>query len=83
MIKVYSKADCAQCIATTKYLEKLELEYELLKVDEDEDALKAVLDMGYKTMPVVVVVLETLNEKETLSWCGFRPDQIHKLKALV
>ena len=72
MIKVYSKKDCSQCVATIKYLEKKEVSFELHIVDEDEDSLGFVKNLGYMALPVVY-------QNEYEHWSGFRPDKLSAL----
>ena len=73
MIKVYSKENCSQCVATIKYLERAGIDFIVYKVDEDENALAFVKDLGYQSLPVVFV-------EENKHWSGFRPDKIAGLK---
>lgn len=76
MIKVYSKENCAQCVATQKYLDKKEIEYRVYKIDDDSiesvESLSFVKSLGYQSMPVVFVSSEK-------HWSGFRPDLLGKL----
>ena len=69
-IKVYSKSNCVQCIATYKELDKIGIEYETLYVDQQEEAMDYVRSLGYKQAPVVVC--------GDVHWSGFRPDMINK-----
>ena len=54
MTIVLSKKGCVQCNATERKLKELGVEYEVRKVDEDEDALKLATDLGYQAAPVVI-----------------------------
>ncbi|MFV0451336.1 MAG: glutaredoxin-like protein NrdH [Propioniciclava sp.] len=67
-IRVYSKPACVQCTATYRAMDKLGLDYEVIDLAEDEDALIEVLAMGYQQVPVVVTDAD--------HWSGFRPDLI-------
>ena len=71
-ITVYTKPACVQCNATKRALDKAGLEYELIDLTEDAEALEAVKAMGYQQAPVVMAGGD--------HWAGFRPD---KIKALV
>ena len=71
-IIVYSKPDCVQCKATYRALDKYGLNYEVIDVSTDEDALHTVTALGYRQVPVVYANGD--------HWAGFRPD---KIKALV
>jgi glutaredoxin-like protein NrdH len=72
-ITVYSKPSCVQCTATYRALDKKGLEYEVLDVSIDEQALETVRGLGYMQAPVVVT--------EDGHWSGFRPDRIEELAA--
>lgn len=67
-IKVYSKPACVQCTATYRALDKQGLQYEIVDMSEDAEALAEVLALGYQQAPVVFADDE--------HWAGFRPDRI-------
>lgn len=71
-ITVYSKPSCVQCDATYRALDKHGIDYAVVDVTQDPEALAAVRELGYLQAPVVVAGTE--------HWSGFRPD---KIKALV
>ncbi len=70
-IVVYSKPACVQCTATTRALDRQGMEYDVIDVSNDQDALELVQSLGYRQVPVVVA-----GEKH---WAGFRPDMISTL----
>lgn len=70
-VTVYSKPDCMQCNFTKKWLKERNVSYTELNVEEDEEALSKVREMGYQAVPVIVT--------ETDSWYGFQPDKLAKL----
>lgn len=70
-ITVYTKPSCVQCTATYRALESNGIEYEILDLSEDENALATVKELGYLQAPVVVTDDE--------HWSGFRPDKIAAL----
>lgn len=72
-ITVYTKPSCVQCKATYRALDSKGLEYDVLDVSEDEQALELVKSLGYLQAPVVVADGE--------HWSGFRPDKIADLAA--
>jgi glutaredoxin-like protein NrdH len=74
-ITVYSKPACVQCEATKRALDKKGLEYDVVDVTEDPEALALVRELGYLQAPVVVA--------DDTHWSGFRPDQITALAAKV
>ena len=67
-VTVYSKPACVQCTATYRALDRLGVDYEIIDISEDADALDRVRGMGYMQVPVVVA-----GENH---WAGFRPDMI-------
>jgi len=73
-ITVYTKPGCMKCKMTTRLLDKRGIDYRLIDVYEDADALAHVKnDLGYLTMPVV--------ETPTDHWCDFRETKIKSLRA--
>jgi len=74
-ITVYSKPACVQCDATYRALDKRGLDYTIVDISQDTEALEMVRGLGYLQAPVVVA-------GET-HWSGFRPDRITDLAAQV
>jgi len=73
MITVYSKPNCVQCAATYRSLDSEGLEYQVVDVTTNGNALAYVKgDLGYLGAPVVVV-------SEHDHWTGFRPDCIDRI----
>ena len=70
-ITVYSKPACVQCTATTRALEARGLDYEVIDLPEDDDAMPQVSELGYRQVPVVIAGED--------HWAGFRPDLIGRL----
>lgn len=70
-ITVYSKPACVQCTATTRALEARGLDYRLIDLTEDAQAMERVTSLGYRQVPVVVAGED--------HWAGFRPDMIGRL----
>lgn len=71
-ITVFSKPACVQCDATYRALNKHGLDFEVVDISVDEQALESVKALGYQQAPVVFAGGD--------HWSGFRPD---KIKALV
>ena len=72
-ITVYTKPSCVQCTATYRALDNKGIEYNILDLSVDENALEQVKALGYLQAPVVIT-------EEDL-WSGFRPDKIEELAA--
>lgn len=66
-IIIYSKEGCVQCRQTKLFLKSINVEYIEKDVEKDEVAMKEVLELGLKSLPVVLIP-----NKEPFS--GFRPD---------
>ena len=76
-VVVYTRNECVQCDMTKKALDKKDIFYTTVNVEEDESALWYVKEyLGYLAAPVVVVVAMT--EEGQVDWSGFRPDLIRK-----
>ena len=71
MITVYSKPKCVQCRATTRELDKLGLEYDVVDISLSDAAREYVMALGHLQAPVVV--------DGTDHWSGFRPERIKLL----
>ena len=69
---VYSKPNCMQCTFTKKFLDEKDISYTTYDVYENEKALKTVKDLGFQSLPVVVIDGEK-------PFFGFRPDLLEKL----
>ena len=72
-ITVYSKPACVQSDATYRALDKRGLDYTVVDISQDAEALDLVRSLGYMQAPVVVA--------DDTHWSGFRPDQIAALAA--
>ncbi|MGO4139349.1 glutaredoxin-like protein NrdH [Rhizobium brockwellii] len=70
-ITVYSKPACVQCTATYRALDRLGVDYDIVDISQDAEALDRVRSLGYMQAPVVVA-----GEQH---WAGFRPDMISAL----
>ncbi len=50
-ITIYSQPSCVQCTATYKALDKLGLDYDVVDLSTDADALDHVKALGYQQAP--------------------------------
>ncbi|MDR1189286.1 MAG: glutaredoxin-like protein NrdH [Bifidobacteriaceae bacterium] len=73
-ITVYSKPACPQCHATRRALDRAQVEYEVIDLSRDAQALDQVVAMGHRQAPVVVAGAD--------HWSGYRPDRIAAVAAL-
>lgn len=67
-ITVYSQPSCVQCTATYRRLDAAGLEYPIIDVSEDAEALEKIKALGYLRAPVVITDEE--------HWSGYDPDKI-------
>ncbi|WP_409311380.1 glutaredoxin-like protein NrdH [Pectobacterium sp. B1J-3] len=72
-ITIFTKPDCVQCNATRRALDKQGIDYQLVDLTEDAQALQQVRALGYQQVPVVMTADD--------HWSGFRPDKISTLHA--
>lgn len=72
-ITVYSKPNCVQCTATYRALDQHGLDYQVVDISEDAEALEMVKSLGHLAAPVVIAGAE--------NWSGFQPDRIAALAA--
>ncbi|MBK5247850.1 MAG: glutaredoxin-like protein NrdH [Actinomycetales bacterium] len=70
-ITVFSKPACVQCDATYRALNKHGLDYTIVDISTDAEALDSVKALGYQQAPVVFAGGD--------HWSGFRPDKIKAL----
>lgn len=70
-ITVFSKPECVQCTATYRALESRNLDYTVIDLTVDDEAMALVTSKGFRQAPVVFA-----DGKE---WAGFRPDMISSL----
>lgn len=73
MIKLYTKNNRIQCTMTKKLLNKDNIKYEEINVEENSDVLEDLKSRGFKSLPVL-----SYNDKEYI--VGF---QVDKLRAFV
>ena len=71
MITVYSKPQCTQCNKTYKFLEHNNIDFEVVDVTQDQEALLAIKQAGYRSVPVV--------KTDADEWAGFREDKLKSL----
>lgn len=70
-IIIYTKPDCVQCNATYRALDRQGIDYRVVDLTEDLQALNHVKSLGYQQVPVIIAGDD--------HWSGFRPDKIGAL----
>lgn len=73
VITVYSRSNCVQCSMTKKYLNNHNTRFEEVNLEEDELALAAAKNLGYRSAPVVFVRYPSGAESH---WAGFNPSRL-------
>lgn len=71
---VYTKSNCVQCRQTKSFLERAGIEFDLIDLEQDAEALNKVKSLGFSSAPVVEI--EGGN-----SWAGFNPIKLNELKS--
>lgn len=72
-ITVYTKNNCPQCNMTKNVLNGKNIEYKLINVEEDAEAMTYVKEvLKFTSMPVVVVEGQE-------PFAGFRPDKLDEI----
>ena len=76
IVTLYTKNKCVQCDRTKKWLDKNDVAYTTINMDESPADLEAVKELGFLTAPVVIV--STGDPETDLMWGGFIPDNLKK-----
>lgn len=72
-ITLYTKANCPQCTATKRQLDRRGLPYTAVDITADAHISDRLRNEGWRQMPVIIAGDEF--------WSGYRPDKIHELEA--
>lgn len=73
-VTVYSKPSCVQCKSTYRKLDELNIQYEVIDMSKDTEALEFAKSLGYTGAPVIVDDDDPDNH-----WYGYRPDKMQSL----
>lgn len=76
IITLYTKNKCVQCDRTKKWLDKNDVTYKTINMDDSPADLEAVKELGFLTAPVVIV--STGDPETEIMWGGFIPDNLKK-----
>lgn len=77
-VTLYTKPHCVQCTATYRALNDKGIEYDVVDISEDEQALAYVKELGHLSAPVVVA---REGDQIVNHWSGFNPTEIGALQA--
>ena len=77
-ITVYSKSNCVACDTTYRKLNKHGIEYSVVNIEEDMEALAFArgLDPAYSAAPIVHVQFSDGTDKH---WSGYKDEEINAL----
>src|SRR5690606_34826259 len=70
---VFTKSNCPKCEDTKTLMDSLGIDYEVVSLDGNREALAYVKAAGFKQAPVVFTASE--------SWSGFQEDKIRDMRA--
>lgn len=71
-ITVYTRTQCAYCAQVKRLLDLKQKKYEIINIDNDQEAeAQIIAKSGARTVPVVMVADETGNE--TVASIGWNP----------
>ena len=73
VITLYTKPSCVQCDATKRALDQAGLQYRVIDLLDDEEAMGYVQSLGYRQAPVLVT-------DEGEHWSGYQPRKIAALR---
>jgi glutaredoxin len=62
MITVYSKNNCRHCTQTAELLTSKDIDFTMVKIDEDAAAMEFVLSRNHKTVPQLYIGTQLLIE---------------------
>ncbi|WP_330983874.1 MULTISPECIES: glutaredoxin-like protein NrdH [Enterobacterales] len=71
-ITIYTRNNCVQCHATKRAMESRGFDFEMINIDHHPDAADTLRAQGFRSLPVVIA--------GDVSWSGFRPDMINRLR---
>lgn len=55
MIKLYTKTICPKCILVKRELDNKNIQYELINIEENEEARNKILNSGFMATPILEV----------------------------
>jgi len=68
MLKIYTTPACVQCETTKRYLDRQGIEYSVIDLATNSDAMELIRAKGFTQAPVVMT--------DSDMWSGFRLDKL-------
>jgi glutaredoxin-like protein NrdH len=75
-VTLYSQPQCFKCDATKRYLDKENIDYQVIDVTQDPSAMQHIKKLGYLMTPVVQV-------GDKVHWSDFRIELIKKIPSFL
>lgn len=79
MLTVYSKSGCPACVNATNLLERYNINHNIIKIDEDDEAKKFILSRGFRTVPQIFHGDKLFVEAGYLGLCKMTEDEIRAI----
>ena len=79
MITLYSKPNCPYCTMAKQYLERHELEFEVVDITENPEAREFLLAEGHRTMPQIYHKGKLLVEGGGMGLTRLKPEYVREL----
>lgn len=61
-MKLFTKTVCPKCILVKNELEKIDIEYEIVNIDQDSKARDVLIEQGIMAVPVLEIEGEFLSD---------------------
>lgn len=71
MITVYTKNNCMQCTMTKKWLEKNDVDFKEINIEDHPEAIVRLKELGFASAPVI--------EKDDFRFSGFQPEKLKQI----
>lgn len=71
-VTIYTQRTCPTCPAVIRMIRDRGYDPEIVRVDQDQSALRYIVTLGYQQVPVVYVSTHTGD----VHWSGRQPDQV-------
>lgn len=77
MLTVYSKTHCPYCVHAVRYLTEHKIEFQEIKIDQDDRARQFITDRGHRTVPQIYHGDDLLVEGGWEGLSKLSPNDIH------
>jgi glutaredoxin-like protein NrdH len=70
-VKVYTTPNCSQCMATKRHMDRLNIPYTEIPLQDNPDKIEEFVAQGHATAPIVTTDIKI--------WSGYRHSKIESL----